>query len=103
MEGCFLDTKNQVGGLKRPVHFRTRLRDVGTRCLILNRKQTVDSTHTNILPQWTDPTFTLLYKHAYIIPADQLCDGIWCEGSPAFPYTLCVFATDPNGNWGGLR
>jgi hypothetical protein len=61
------------------------------------------STHTNILLQWKDPTLTPLYEHAYIIPADQLCDGIWCEGNPALPYTPWVFTADPNGNLGGLR
>jgi hypothetical protein len=81
-EGCFLDAKNQVGGLKRRVHLRTR---------------------TNILLQWKDSTLTLLYEHAYTIPADQLCDGIWCEGSPALPYTPWVFTADPNGNCSGLR
>jgi hypothetical protein len=63
----------------------------------------MESTHTNILLQWKDSTLTLLYEHAYIIPADQLCDGIWCERNPALPYTPRVFTADPDGNWGGLR
>jgi len=57
----------------------------------------------NILLQWKDPTLTLLYEYAYIIPADQLCDGIWCEGSPALPYTPWVFTAYPDGNRGDLR
>jgi len=63
----------------------------------------IDSTHTNILLQWKDPTFTVLYEHAYIIMADKLCHSIWCERSPAFPYTPRVFTADPDGNGGSLR
>jgi hypothetical protein len=63
----------------------------------------IDSTHTNILLQWKDPTLTVLYEHAYIITADKLCDSIWCERSPAFPYTPRVFTADPDGNGSSLR
>lgn len=65
----FLDAENQVGGLERRVHLRTRLRDVDvvSNELRVSNIDTVYSTYADILLQWKDSALTLLYKHMYII------------------------------------
>lgn len=68
MKRGFLDAENQVGGLERRVHLRTRLRDVDVVSNKL-RISNIDtySTHVDILLQWEDPAITLLHEHTYII------------------------------------
>jgi len=68
MKGCFLDAENNVSGLKRRMHLRTRLRDGGVPGdKLCDPNISGYSTHVNILLQRKDPSLTLLYEHTNVI------------------------------------